>query len=375
MAGGKAPRIAFRVDASLSIGTGHVMRCLTLADRLRDQGAVCRFLCRSHKGDLTSLVEERGYAVARLTCRDTAAKSAIPAERASGPAHAHWLGVDWAEDCADTVAALGTGETDWLVVDHYALNRSWERALRPRVRRLMVIDDLADRSHDCDLLLDQTLGRIPTDYAAHVGSETQLLLGARFALLRPEFRKLRQESLARRVRPEFNRILVTMGGMDQDNVTGAVLDMLDRAPLPEDLQIVVVMGRNAPWLAEVRRRAACMGRLTRVLSGVDDMARLMADSDLAIGAAGGTAWERCCMGLPSFCLVLAANQSVIATILDAAGAAVTVCDPNDIAAVLARYDSQAGMTAFLAGLAKASASITDGEGALHVARKMMTWHD
>lgn len=302
--------IAFRTDASILIGTGHVMRCLTLADALREAGAAeCTFICRPHEGNLIELIAGRGHRVAPLP-QPVNARSE-PGESMYGS----WLGADRETDAHDTRKILEGRAIDWLIVDHYAIDHRWEQALRPACGRLMVMDDLADRKHDCDLLLDPSLGRTGEDYADLLPDEAVTLLGPQFALLRPEFAQLRAESLARRAAPQLRHLLITMGGVDKDNATDRVLDALDACALSDDARITVVMGPHAPWLAAVKERAARMRRPTGVLTGVKDMAQLMTDCDLAIGAAGSTSWERCCLGLPTIQLVLADNQEECAAAL------------------------------------------------------------
>lgn len=349
-------RIAFRVDASLLIGTGHVMRCLTLADALRVEGADCLFLCRPHQGHLLALIAERGHRVAALP-EATAPLVRSPAD----PAHADWLGTGWAQDAEDTHEALGKWAPDLLVVDHYGLDHRWEAALRSACRRIMVMDDLADRPHDCDLLLDPSLGREPADYAALLPHDAIALLGPRFALLRPEFAQLRAESLARRAQPALRHLLITMGGVDKDDATSHILDALDDCALPPDLRITAVLGAHSPWLAKVRERAARMRAPTQVRVDVRDMARLMADSDLAIGAAGGTSWERCCLGLPTIQLVLAENQMECAEGFIRAGAVIgissTIRVREELPALIDQLDPNQ-----LRHMSKQSAQICDGRG-------------
>ena len=308
-------KIVFRTDASIQTGTGHVMRCLTLADALRERGAQCTFVCRPHAGHLLDLIRQRGHEA--LGLRLPEAQFNAPAD----PTHAQWLGTGWASDAEQTRQALGDHAVDWLVADHYALDRRWEQSMRPHAKNIMVIDDLADRPHDCDLLLDQNLGRAAADYSGLLNPGTQTLIGPQYALLRPEFAQWRDYSLKRRVNPQLKNLLITMGGVDKDNATGQVLQALRTCPLPLDCRITVVMGATAPWLDEVRTQAQDMPWPTRVLVGVNDMAQLMADSDLAIGAAGSTSWERCCLGLPTLMVVLAENQKEAAAHLQKAGAA------------------------------------------------------
>lgn len=317
-------RIVFRVDASMAIGIGHVMRCMTLAEALRDRGADCRFVCRAHAGNLVDLIRQRGFETHALPVQRSDCSSRSADERLGGKEtpHAAWLGTDWATDAAQTKVSLGETAVDWLIVDHYALDARWEKQLRSVCHRLMAIDDLADREHDCDLLLDQNLGRATADYAGLVPLGCTVLAGPKYALLRPEFAGLRDYSLARRATPKLRHLLITMGGVDQANATGKVLDALRACPLPADCRLTVVMGPHAPWLNQIRAKALHMPWMTEVLENVQDMAQLMADSDLAIGAAGSTTWERCCLGLPGVVFVLAENQIENSKALQEAKAAI-----------------------------------------------------
>lgn len=311
----------FRADASLEIGTGHVMRCLTLADALTQAGASCEFICREHPGHLIDFIRHKGYVTQVLPTVAKAENSSQHDGDATEPAHHRWLGATQAQDAEACAPYLAQHQPDWLIVDHYALDARWETMLAKYSRKLMVIDDLADRRHVCDLLLDQTFGRAEKDYRPLVPTDCQLLCGSRYALLRPEFEALRPYSLQRRTQPTFKELLITMGGVDKDNATGRVLQALRQCALPSDCRITIVMGATAPWLDAVKTMAQDLPWTTRVLVGVSNMAQLMADSDLAIGAAGATSWERCCLGLPTAMLVLASNQQKAADLLEAAGAA------------------------------------------------------
>lgn len=359
-------RVAFRTDASIQIGTGHVMRCLTLADALAEQGAECLFISRAHEGNLNGLIAARGHAVLPLPAsRDEAGQDGTPA-------HGHWLGTGWQEDAEQTLQALDGTVADWLVTDHYALDAHWEAALRPACRRLMVIDDLADRSHDCDLLLDQNLGRRRADYLGLIPRECSLLAGPKYALLRPEFAALRNESLARRNGGTLEHLLITLGGVDKDNVTGNVLDALatcrDRLPAP--LRISVIMGPHAPWRDQVRKRAEHMPWPTRVAVGVSDMARRMADADLVIGAAGSTSWERCCLGVPTLSAVLADNQQEAAKALELVGATWLIKMDDVRGALQDALRAIANDPALLSAGSRRSAQVVDGLGCGRVVAEM-----
>jgi len=327
--------VAFRVDASLQMGTGHVMRCLTLAEALKQDGGDCQFICREHPGNLIEHIRSKGFQVHVLPLSGSNLSSSAFKIEELQLAHAAWLGATHQEDAAQSTAILSELKPDWLIVDHYALDARWEVTLKPYYQKLMVIDDLADRAHRCDLLLDQTFGRDAKDYAAWTPDSCTLLCGSQYSLLRPEFAALRSYSLERRKNPQLQHLLITMGGVDKDNATGQILQALKNAELPSSCQISVVMGSTAPWLAEVRQLAEQMPWQTTVKVGISDMAQLMADSDLAIGAAGATSWERCCLGLPTVMLVLADNQKMAAGILDSAQAAVMLCLSDDLDAKLA----------------------------------------
>jgi UDP-2,4-diacetamido-2,4,6-trideoxy-beta-L-altropyranose hydrolase len=357
--------IAFRTDASLQIGTGHVMRCLTLADALRQRGAKSTFVCRPHEGHLLDFIQQRGHSAIALGPADGAFTA--PAD----PSHAKWLGTQWVIDAEQTKEALSDQVVDWLVVDHYALDRRWEQTLRPHTRRIMVIDDLADRPHDCDLLLDQNLGRMAQDYGGLLSPKTAAFIGPSYALLRPEFAQLRSQSLSRRTQPRLQHLLITMGGVDKDNATSQVLQALAACRLPLDLRITVVMGPHAPSLTDVREQAQRMPRPTRVLVGVSDMAQLMVDSDLCIGSAGGTAWERCCLGLPTLLLVLADNQRSGATALAASGSVLFVPNTEVMVQVINQLIEDSSMQD-IQDLGKAAAAVTDGLGSERIASMMVS---
>lgn len=367
-------KIAIRTDASIDAGTGHVMRCLTLADALRAYGAHCHFICRQHPGNLIEQIRQRGFLVTNLP---PSFKKDVPNERINEGQlnYAAWLGVDWATDATQTKVSVGKTPVDWLVVDHYALEVRWERMLRPMCRKLMVIDDLANRQHDCDLLLDQNLGRDARDYSRLVPEGCSVLVGPHYALLRPEFATLRDYSLRRRATPQLKQLLITMGGVDQGDATGRVLEVLKDCPLPVDVRITVVMGPHAPWLERIRQLAAQMPQLTEVIVNANNMAQLMADSDLAIGAAGSTSWERCCLGLPALIVVLAENQLKGAVALEDTGSAKVLGGMEDIPRTLPRLLSMLSATSELRKISQASFSITEGRGTSRVEAALVDRHD
>lgn len=362
--------VAFRVDASLQIGSGHVMRCLTLAEALRDGGAECHFICREHPGHLLDLICSKGFHTHRLSTVDSGASFGGPALQSVEPAHAHWLGVAQSQDAEACREILKDVKPDWLVVDHYALDTQWETALQALAPRLLVIDDLADRKHICDLLLDQNLGHTEQDYAALVPYGCRLMVGPQYALLRPEFARLRKQSLERRGSPRLQHILVTMGGIDQANATGLTLQALKTCPLPASCRISVVMGLNAPNLAEVADAATNMPWPTEVLVNVTDMGERMASADIVIGAAGGTSWERCCLGVPTIMVVLADNQKSGAKALLSSGCVELIEQVWDISVQLPTAIRALAKESTLSALSENARRICDGLGVQQVLKQM-----
>ena len=370
-------KVAFRADASLQMGSGHVMRCLTLADALNAQGADCHFISREHPGHLLEVIRQRGHKVNSLVAHAQYAQAAIKnivnqtSILQQEPAHAAWLGSTWQTDAQETAAILANLQPDWLVVDHYALDKRWEEALAPHYRKLLVIDDLADRPHRCDMLLDQNLGRQPEHYARWVPAHCQVLTGPQYALLRPEFAALRLYSLQRRqAQPALRQLLITMGGVDQPNATGQVLQALKTCALPANCCITVVMGLTAPWLQNVQELSAQMPWPTEVVVNVSDMAQRMADSDLAIGAAGSTSWERCCLGLPTLMVVLADNQQDGAQALETAHAARLIGAVSDIATQLPQAIPELIDSKHQLPMSLAASAITDGQGVEKILQTM-----
>src|SRR5690348_9550286 len=356
--------LVFRTDASLDIGTGHVMRCLTLAGALREKGATSRFICRTLPGNLIARIREAGFAVTALPSGEPNEPGAREIEPL--PAHAGWLGASWRKDAEDTRIALQSLQPDWLIVDHYALDRAWEREVRPLCRHLMAIDDLADRPHDCDLLLDQTLDRDAAAYSGLVPQGCRVLTGTHYALLRPEFAALRDYSLRRRT-GELRSILVAMGGVDKSNATARVLDALRGSDLPTDSRLIVLMGGQAPWLDDVRMKAASLPWPCEVRVEAGNVAELTAACDLAIGAAGGSAWERCALGVPALLVVTAENQRGVARALERAGAARLLGGVESMDAALP--DALAGLGGeALSVMSRKAAAICDGReiGRAHV---------
>lgn len=352
---------AFRVDASVQIGIGHFMRCLTLADALHAHGAEIIFISRYLPDHLQNVLETRGYPVQLL-------RSVPVSQPADKLAHAAWLGTSQSADVKDSIKALSGIKPDWFVVDHYALDSTWESSIRTISKRVMVIDDIADRQHDCDILLDQNLFHdMNTRYSARVSGQCKLLLGPGFALLREEFSHYR-DSVASRD-GAVHRILVSMGGIDAGNLTEVAMTAIAGLQYPR-IAVDVVIGQKHPARAAIQEKCQALGYQCHV--EVSNMAELMSKADLAIGSSGATSWERCCLGLPTICLIQADNQIAIAAGLEAQGAVVnlgigTEVDSFALTRLISDLIKQPNI---LKTMSDASSRLVDGKGSERVCQSM-----
>ena len=275
------------------------MRCLTLADALSEQGAECQFVCREHEGHLMGHIRSRGYELHALP------RPSSNTSFESDLAHASWLGVDWQTDAEQTHQALDSERFDWLIVDHYALDHRWESALRSSCKRIMVIDDLADRQHDCDLLLDQNYGSSAARYRGLVPADCTQRHGPEYALVKPVYAERRAQLPARN--GQVRRVLIYFGGgADAANLTSLAVQAF-QAPELAHIALDIVVGAAYAHQSSLEELVTqrCNATIHRQLP---DLADLMAQADLAIGAGGATTWERCCMGLPAIVISIAENQ-------------------------------------------------------------------
>lgn len=329
-----AGRLWIRCEATRNIGVGHVMRCKSLAEACAAKGWQTTFLTNAEAAEIVPALQSGGHRV--------------------------MSGDD--KHLTDIVAGDGAPSSDVILWDGYRFDASDHSPVRDLGFTTMVIDDLASRPFDCDLLLDQTLGRTADDYRPLVGSQTELLLGPEYALLRPEFAAHRHTPplpLSHR-RPI---IFVNFGGTDFGGLTARAT----RAFLQEDVTLIAVLGAGAP-ASSVEDVNALKDQNPDLEVFVDppDFTALLASSDLAVGAAGTSVWERCALGIPSLLAVLADNQALIAKSMVETGAALFLDTSSDIAmrrSLRGALDSPST----LASMAARSAAICDGQGARRVA--------
>ena len=353
-------KFIFRADASLTIGSGHVMRCLTLSRALSERGMSSIFICRPLVGDLITYLQVHGVTVLVLP---GAASTLAPRPEA--------LLTDWQQD-ADSCLQLLDGRTaDWLIADHYGLDARWQKRMRSACRRILVIDDLANRHIDADALLDTNPGRNTPDYDKYLSVYTRRYIGPNYALLRQEFSTLRAGSLARRSASTGMHILISLGGADIQNVTETILLALANSHLPRATRFTVVLGLSATWRTNVEHAVVDIPYPTQLFDHTDHMAELMSNADLAIGAAGTTALERCCMGLPSIQLVLADNQATTALALVQAGAALTIPLQVDMSEAIQHAITLVLQAGKLTDMQQAAAQLVDGQGCARVIKEVL----
>ena len=301
-------KVLFRADASLLIGTGHIMRCRTLATAFKKKGISTHFITRAHPGHLANLLLCDGHKVSLLP-------TPVP-NQIQNNIYSNWLGVSQSLDAEETIEELDRDLYDLLVVDHYGLDEVWEKRLRSFVSKIMVIDDLANRDHECDILLDQNFAIGNNQrYMPLVPEACRLLLGPQYALLRPEYSQLCKREKAS---PDMvRRILVFMGGVDNSNITSVVLRALNNPSLAY-LRVDIVIGIN--FIHRDMVVALARKRLnTHIYEPCESLAYLMGEADLAIGAGGATLWERMAAGLPSVVVAVADNQKSACQALSEAG--------------------------------------------------------
>jgi UDP-2,4-diacetamido-2,4,6-trideoxy-beta-L-altropyranose hydrolase len=339
---------AFRADSSREIGSGHVMRCLSLADFLVARGNHCEFLCRPAPGDLIDEIERRGHTVLRMP--------SISGRPAIGEF----------DDARATAELLADLAVDWLVVDHYGLGIEWERAVGSCAQNLLVIDDIG-RDHECSLLLDQNFPNPMHERYRRSLPAAKLLMGPQYALLRADFAASRPASLQRRT-GVLIRVLVTMGGSDPNNATAKALAGVESA-WREGWHADVIIGAGNPHRESIETICSRLPAATLHVQ-TSSMAKLMTAADCAIGAGGSTTWERCCLGLPALVSILSRDQLSIATAVARAGAQSLVGWDQEITSADYSREITALSPARLLAMSASAAKICDGMGASRVAERL-----
>jgi UDP-2,4-diacetamido-2,4,6-trideoxy-beta-L-altropyranose hydrolase len=339
-------KVAFRVDAVPARGGGHAYRCVALADALADQSAHCIFATKATTLKTVPALASSGYEIVVLDDRS-----------------------DEAFEASDM--GIRVGRVDVLIVDDYRLGAAFEQTARAWAPFIVAIDDAPNRAHIVDVVIDPTYGRTALAYAG-AAPGARVLAGSDYALLRPQFACLREASLAWREQRagRLERILVCFGAVDPDNYTEAALDILLQIA---DVHINILVGASHPRTPAIRAKIAEAGARVRLLESRDDVAELMVNSDLTIGAAGGMSWERCALGVPAVAVSIADNQRDVGESVARAGAMLYLGGGLDAMrkALAITVTTLRAEPAQLTEMSRAAASLCDGRGAQRAAAALL----
>lgn len=344
-------RVAFRLDASVEVGAGHVARCLSLARELLARGVGVEFLTRGLPDYWRQRAEGQGIVVRVLSLAGEC---------------------DATADADASVAALGDARVDWVVLDHYGLGRDWEHRLRAKADRVAAIDDLANREHDVDLLVDPNHGRRSSDYDSLLPAHCVRLVSARYALLRPEFLDAHAGALRSRERG-VDRLFVCFGGADPHGLASRVVEDLLGQPGFEAMGFLVALGSADPQGGRLRLLSGQHPGRIELAIDADDLAVLMAGCSMAIGAGGGMCWERACVGLPSACIVVAENQAPAAAALADEGVHLLLGDAVAVAPDAWRSALMAmrNLPGMADRMARRATELVDGRGCQRVVQRLL----
>lgn len=293
--------IVFRVDSSTVIGSGHLMRCLTLAKQMeKEDNSEIFFICRDLSGNMSSLVVKHGFQLILLPPKKYS-------KRLDG--YLEWLTVSQEEDAEDTINAIRTNESlgniSMIVVDSYAIDITWERALRPYTKKIYVIDDLANRKHDCDIFLDQDYYSDKASYHSLVPSGCKMLLGHQYAPLRDEFYEAKK--ILRKRTGIIKNVLIFYGGSDITDETVKTIMAIDPLVKKYDLSVHVVVGENNKSQKKIKRICEKTSNY-KYYCRVNNMAQLMSLADISFSAGGITMWECNYLELPVLVTAVSDNQ-------------------------------------------------------------------
>lgn len=352
-------RIGIRVDSSIHIGYGHLIRCLALAVELTRRGHQCTFICLEFEGNLIGLLKSFGYKV--CSSKPNSNISVMGANNS----------INYV-DSKHTLDVLEKENYDWLVIDHYFIDCIWEKLASKYCKKILVIDDYFEREHYCDLFLNPNkIMDIKEMYKEKFPTKCKFLVGPKFVLLREEFSRLRRTA-NEKFKPisDIANLLVMSGGVDQFNITNSILNGLNQCTTLKHLNITVLMGSRSPGIEDIKRfsKADHINSIS-VLSDVSDVYKLMQSADFVISTAGSTAWEICCLGLASILIPVTDNQKRISGYLNEVGAAIEMY-PDNIRMQLEEVFTSLSLERIHA-MQSAAAYVVDGLGAARVADEIL----
>ena len=347
-----------RVDAGTEIGTGHVMRCLTLAESLKKKFNGIFFISNDILGNLSNFVEDMGYKIYLIQ-----GHTHIEGQIVQSNTYKKYIEND-VNQCKNIIKFYKNSR-NWLLVDHYGIDQRWESKIRNDVEKIIVIDDLANRKHDCDILIDQNFYKNMRErYNKLVSKNCIQILGPKYALLRQEFtitrRKLKRKN-------KLKHILVSFGGSDPTNETSKAIRGLKL--LNSQHKIDVVVGNSNPNKNSIKRLCSSITSIS-FHHQTNNISKIMANADLAIGGGGTMTWERCCMGLPTIVVILSENQHQLTEEVTKIGCVINLgqsnyLKPENYAHIIKEIDVKT-----IQNMSKKCLRLVDGKGVKRVTNKI-----
>ena len=356
-------RIVFRVDVSLVSGFGHLSRCLTLARSLMDKNHEVIFISRQFISRSYDQITDNHFKSIILT-------KPSKLDIKNHESYKNWLGVSSQKDAEETIdICKNLGKIDWLIIDHYGINKDWHQLLREHVRNILVIDDLANRDLDCDLLLNQSYEFNPKAYDNLLPDSTRKLIGSDYVLMRKEFYYLREQAkFKRKEQKNINDIIIFFGTIGDKNLTLNALNAIDEIAWDKEPNIRLILGRDSPYMEELEYKLQSYRLSCELLSNVLNMESLLLEADIAIGAGGMNSWERCCLGLPTLITLSAENQKDNITSLQKSGSVRYWASSNDLKDHLTKMANDYSMVSEMSNNAF---KVCDGNGTDRVTREMI----
>ena len=360
----KTHKYIFRVDSSSIIGSGHVMRCLALAESLNSLGCSCTFISRNLDGNINNLIKDRKFPLIELPKPKNNFKDNQEIE------HASWLETSWEHDAEETIEVLKNMNYETLIVDHYALWLPWEKKIKDYIKKIFVIDDLGDREHYCDYILDHNLGTNEEKYMALIPKNCKTMFGTKYALINQKFSKYRNYSIKRRNLSPSKKLLINFGGGDPQNYIMKIIDAIRVYKLPTDISIEIILGPINSKYMDTDSAIKKIPNEIHLYKYKENMAEFLSNIDLVIGAAGSSSWERCCLGVPAIMFSLAYNQNDIGEALLKSGSAVLMTDTDIKNGNLIRKVKNLFSSGALEIMSEKALQLVDGKGIERVIGKL-----
>jgi len=344
-----------RADGPFEIGTGHITRCLAIAEELKNSFTKIIFLTKKSTGDLIDVIEKNGFEVKIL---DTQTKQLIEDK------------YDFNNEIKiiTTLLTPYKSNLNFLLIDHYGIDINYESPLRKIFKKIFVIDDLANRKHDCDLLIDQNYYKdINKRYLGLVPKNSITLLGPKYVILRSEFHNSQKVKYQKNNLPK--KIFVSYGGSDPTNESKKVLDAICSLK-NRQFDVTVIAGIHNQNFEKLKKQFAKMKNI-KIFLRVDNFSELLSNSELCFGAGGTTTWERLYLGIPSIVTIISPDQKESVEFLSSLGHIINLGLAKDVtvktyANAIMNIDSET-----LCNLSLKNQKLIDGNGRIRIKKQII----